>query len=167
MSELLETRRDQLIEGIYDTLPATTYSEITDKLNKKGFKTNRGQVNNAIAHLRINSASYGWTIPHVKRGGPDQNTDEDRYIALLVDRDGHYELDQNKEAILHITNGIVGDLQQTATMMQNEVAAIRIAATHTRSINKRSSLNDLADDFSYIARKAAAVVRDLKVVNLA
>jgi len=167
MSEdIFETRRDQIIEAIYDALPATSYSEITDRLNKKGFKTNRGQVNNAIAHLRINSAGYGWTIPHVKRG-PDVAADKNRYVGLLVDRDGRYELDQNKEAVLHITNGIVGDLQQTSTMMQNEVAAIKIAATHTRSINQRTRLNDLADDFSYIARKAAAVVRELKVANLA
>jgi hypothetical protein len=115
----------------------------------------------ALAHLRARSAEYGWTIPHVKRGAGTDD-DEGRYIALLVDRDGHYELDQNPDALMHITNGIVGTIKQTVTQMTNMSAATRIAATHTRSINARARLNDLADDFAYMARKAAAVARDLE-----
>lgn len=157
-----ETLRDQMIEAIFDTLPATSYDEITTKLNRAGWRTNVGVVNNRIAHLRSHSGGYRWTIPHVKRGcAAEDGSDEGRYIAVLVDRDGHYELDENPDASRHIYNGIGGTIQQTATMMSNAQAATRIAATHTRSVNARNKLNDLASDFEYIARKAAAVVREL------
>jgi len=152
------SRMDQLIEDIFDALPASSYEDIASRVSgRKRFTTSVAMVNNALAHLRANAAAYGWTVPHVIRGASEDN----RYIALLVDRDGHYELDQNSEARGHITNGAAGTLQQVATMMENERFAIRVAATHTRSINARAKLNDLADDFAYIARKAAAAVREL------
>jgi hypothetical protein len=47
-------------------------------------------------------------------------------------------------------------------MMKNQTAAFKIAVTHTRKINTRAHLNDLADDFVYIARKAAAAVREME-----
>jgi hypothetical protein len=167
IEQQIETRRDQIIEAIFDALPATSYEDITRTVNKETkLKTNIGQINNCIAHLRANCAAYGWTIPHVKRGGAVEQ-DDGRYIALLVDRDGHYELDQNPDAARHISNGITGTLRQTMTMMQNMTAATRIAATHTRSSNSRARYNDLADDFAYIAKKAAAVVREIEVANLA
>jgi len=155
-----DTMMDKVIEAIFDALPASTCDEIASKISKgKRFTVSTGTVNNALAHLRANCAEYGWTVPHVKRGIA---TNEGRFIALLVDRDGHYELDQNADALAHITDGAANTIQQTATMMQNECAALRIAATHTRSTNSRARLNDLADDFNYIARKAAAVIRELK-----
>lgn len=157
-----ESKIDQTIEAIFDALPATSYEEIAKKVGKTmRERISLGIINNAIAHLRSNCAEYGWTIPHVKRGTAIE-TDEGRYVALLVDRNGHYELDQNPDAIRHISNGIAGSIMQTATMMQNLTSATKIAATHTRSINTKAKFNDLAEDFSYIARKAAAVVRELE-----
>jgi hypothetical protein len=162
MAKAEETLQDQLIEAIFDALPATSYDEIVSKVNKSTkLRTNAGRVNNAIAHLRAHSADYGWTIPHVKRGTALVG-EEGRYLALLVDRQGHYELDSNPDAARHINGGINGSIQQAATMMQNLTAGTRIAATHTRSTNSRAKFNDLADDFEYIARKAAAVVREIQ-----
>jgi hypothetical protein len=157
----VETKVDELIEVIFDLLPATSYEEIaTGATRKLRRPISVGLVNNAIARLRSNSAHYAWTIPHVKRGNAKES-DEGRYIALLVDRDGHYELDQNPDASRHIYNGIGGTIQQTATMMGNATAAIEIAATHTRSVNARNKLKDLAADFDYLSRKAAALVREM------
>jgi hypothetical protein len=162
-----DSKVDQLIEAIFDALPATSYEEITRKVVKATkLKTNIGQINNAICHLRANCAEYGWTIPHVKRGNAI-DSDKGRYIALLVDRQGHYELDQNPDATRHISNGITGTIKQTMSLMQNVGTASRIAATHTRSVNQRARLNDLASDFEYIARKAAAVARDIEIAKLA
>jgi predicted kinase len=45
--------------------------------------------------------------------------------------------------------------------MLNQKNAMLIAATHTRSANLKAKLLDLADDYGYIARKAAAVVRQM------
>jgi len=157
-----ETRRDQIIEAIFDALPADSYEDIVTKVNRATrLRVTHAQVNNAIAHLRSHSAQYGWTIPHVKRG-PGVGMDEGRFVAYLVDRQGHYELDVNPDAGRHLANGMSATIKHTASMMKNASAATRIAATHTRSVNARNRLNDLADDFAYIARRAAAVVRDLE-----
>ena len=59
-------------------------------------------------------------------------------------------------------DGASGTLQQVVTMTQNQQAAILLAAAATRKVNLRATLNDLAADYAYLARKAAAVVRDIK-----
>jgi hypothetical protein len=151
--------RDRIIEAIFDALPANNYQEIADKVSRIMRRpVGESAVSNALTHLRSNSAEYGWTVPHVQRG----TGEGERFIMLLVDRDGHYELDSNPAALDHIKDGGIGTLRQIATMMQNQTAAFQIAVTHTRKINTRAHLSDLADDFLYIARKAAAAVREME-----
>jgi len=160
--EEAETRLDRIIDVMHDVLPATTYEEIAEKVSRRMREhVSVGIINNAIARLRRNSGGYGWTIPHVRRGTPT-DTGENRLFALPVDRDGVYILDVSPEARAHLDAGSHSTMQHTATMTLNHTNALRIAATHTRSVNLRARLNDLADDYAYIARKAAAVVRELE-----
>jgi hypothetical protein len=153
--------QDRVIEAIFDALPATSYGEITRKVNRTIRHVGIGVISNALCHLRRNSAEYGWTVPHVKRGSPG-DSDKNRFFPLLVDRDGRYELDSNPEYKMHLNNGALATAQHAATMLANEAAAIRLAAMSTRSVNARAKCNDLADDFAYVAKKAAAVARDLR-----
>jgi len=162
-----ENKRDRVIAAIYEVLPATTCDEIATKVSRKLRETvTRGEIYNDIYHLRRNSKEYTWSIPHVRRGIAREQ-DEHRYFAVPVDRDGIYVLDETPEARDHLQNGSVGTMKQTASMMLNQTNALKIAATHTRSVNARAKINDLADDFAYIARKAAAVVHELEVASLA
>jgi hypothetical protein len=167
MPDTQMTRRDKIIEAIFDTLPAATYWEIRTKVRANGLNVDFGDINNAIAHLRRNSAEYGWTIPHVKRGPVGLASERTRLFAVLVDREGHYELDSNPDARVNLRDGAISTAQHVATMMGNEAAALRIAATNTRSVNGRERINDLADDFAYVARKAVSVVRELRQANAA
>lgn len=155
------TRLDRIIDVIHDVLPCTSYAEIAMKVSRKMRETiSAGIINNAIARLRRNSAGYGWTIPHVRRGTASEEG-ENRYFALPVDRDGVYILDASPENRAHLDGGSAATMSHVATMMLNQTNALMIAATHTRSVNLKAKLNDLADDYRYIARKAAAVVREM------
>jgi hypothetical protein len=156
-----EVRIDRIIDVIHDVLPCTSYAEIALKVSRKMRESiSVGTINNAIAHLRRNSAGYGWTIPHVRRGTATEEG-ENRYFALPVDRDGVYILDDTTENRMHLNAGSASTMAHTATMMLNQTNALKIAATHTRSANLKAKLLDLADDYGYIARKAAAVVRQM------
>lgn len=158
-----DTLMTQIIEDIFDVLPAKTYYDIAKKLRTKGWNVGCGVVSNALTTLRRNPAEYGYTVPHIKRGMARRyERNEDRLICILVDRDGHYELDSNPLARKHINAGAIATAQHAATMLSNEAKALELAATNTRSINARARIKDLADDFGYVARKAVAVVRDLK-----
>jgi hypothetical protein len=155
--------RDKVIEAIFDALPSDSYEGIAEDVGDKlNLRITSGDISNALTHLRRNSAEYGWTVPHVKRGTPHRVDRPGRFFAVLVDRDGHYELDANPDSAAHMQRGALATAQHAATMLTNETAALRIAATNTRSVNARARINDLADDFSYVARKAIAVARDLR-----
>ena len=80
---------------------------------------------------------------------------------MPVDRDGVYILDETIENRAHLYAGNASTIASTATQMLNQKNAMLIAATHTRSANLKAKLLDLADDYGYIARKAAAVVRQM------
>jgi len=162
MPDKIQTWRDQIIEAMFDALPATSYYELMKKINSaKRWHISIGDVSNALTHLRRNSAEYGWSVPHIKRGMAGRR-DKNRLFALLVDRDGHYELDSNPEAKVHLNNGAMATTQHAATMLSNEAAALRIAATATRSLSARARMNDLCDDFEYVVRKAKSLLAEIK-----
>lgn len=144
------TRRDTLIAAIHAALPASSYYEIAQKTGHiLQARINSGMIGYALAQLRKSPATYGWTVPHVKRGAAAWS-DSGRYFSIQA---GQHLKPEN---VMHLDNGLLGTLQQTATMMANQSAAIQFTAAVTGS----PRLHELAADFDYIARKAEAAVRE-------
>src|SRR5262245_5568802 len=157
------SKQDKLIEAIFDALPATTTAQIAERVSLAvGKPIAESYITTLMTHLRKRRAEYGWTIPHVKKGKPNTDgLDEDRYCAVLVERDGKYEIDKRPNMLMHIHRGNKSTVLQTVTQLQNQTGALRACAEQSRRPTVRAKLNDLADDIAYVARKAAAVAREI------
>lgn len=151
------SKKDKIIELMFNVLPATTTDEITAGIRRKMPEVNKRSVEVALAHLRRNSEKYGWTVPHV--GG--DSTQTDRYFALLVERDGSYYFDESPKSLGNLHDGSKAIVNRIATESGNQAVMLRIAATETRKRNKKADLLDLALDVEYVARKAKALARNI------
>jgi hypothetical protein len=138
------TKTDELIDKIFDHLPARTVEEIAD-----GIGVTIGYATVLITILRKNPLYYEWTIPHVKRG--INNTDEYRFHAVLIAKDGKWELDE--DAHVHARQGAISTVSTIATQQENESAALMALREHTRSINLRKEYEEVSDDLGYVTRK--------------
>lgn len=147
------SQKDQIIEVMFDVLPATTANEITKKMQRKLPWTTEAHVEKALRHLRKNTEKYGWTVPHV--GG--DSTKKDRYFALLVERDGSYHFDDSPESRSHLRDGSKSMVMRIATESNNQATMLLIAAKHERKPTRRLELRNLGLDCEYVARKALAL----------
>ena len=155
-----QTRRDYLIEQLFDVLPSTTIAAIADKLSRKTRSTvTPAVVGPLITYLRSHASEYGWTIPHVKRGLNDVNGK--RFFAALVNADGTYTLDETPQTAGFVKDGAISTVSHATTSLENEQAALRICADLTRSRNRRAELQDWADDMAYLARKGKRLLEHL------
>src|SRR6476619_6576413 len=133
------SKKDKIIEVMFDALPATTMEEIVEKIRRKMPEIEDWDVPRALSHLRKNTEKYGWTIPHV--GG--NATKENRYFALLVERDGSYYFDKSPESMAHLHDGSRSIVSRIATESGNQASMLLIAAKHTRKRNRRFEINNL------------------------
>ena len=144
-----ETKR--LLDRMFQVLPAPSAAVIGARLN-----ISPQHVHELLMHLRRRSHEHGWTVPHVRRG---RTTEQDRYIVVLVERDGTY-LDANTGEAVEL--GLLGTAESVAAMCDNEARALRAAAGHVKSRNDRERLEDCADDFAYVSRKGVKLIRDMR-----
>ena len=117
---------DKYVEALFQVLPCSSYQEIADKMSahlgsEKSLTT--ADVGVVLSHLRGHSDEYQWTVPHVRRGKPDES-DEGRYFAALVDANGDIEPLTVAER-WHMKRGANGTMQSAITQRANEMAAIR------------------------------------------
>src|SRR6478609_10543975 len=112
--------RDKIIERMFDALPATTMDEIAQRVRPKmsGYRIPTSYFHRALAHLRKNPEKYGWTVPHV--GG--DSTQENRYFAMLVERDGSYHFDQSPSSMAHLHDGSKSIVSRIATESANQAS---------------------------------------------
>jgi hypothetical protein len=154
-------RIDYLIDQMFDVLPAATTAEIAEKLSRKTRSTvTTGMVSALLSHLRRNAESYGWTVPHVKRG---VNADGGkRYFAALIEPDGSLYLDETPESRVFLKDGLVSTVGHAGTMLRNEAAALIAGSKMTRSRNLRAKIAEWSEDIAYIGRRAARILVELR-----
>jgi hypothetical protein len=150
-------RIDALIDKMFDYLNgnegAESIAEIAEELG-----ISYGYATVVMTILRKNSEYYEWTIPHAKRGPTIPG--EKRFHAVLVSRDGTWEIDENAHADARL--GAVSTISTIITQQTNERAAFEALKQHTRSLNLRSEYDDLIADFGYLSRKMTRVLDRLR-----
>lgn len=151
------SKKDKIIELMFNVLPATTMEEIATRIRHKIPNVNRRDVQIALGHLRRNTEKYGWTVPHVGGDAKQKN----RYFVLLVEKDGSYYFDKNPESVGNMQDGSKSIVNRIATESSNQAVMCRIAAIHTRKRNRRFEWNALAMDIDYVARKAKALAQNI------
>ena len=159
-------RVDILLDDLFDVLVdnggCRTTVDITKLLRKVRHENKNvsvASVVQALYHLRKHCAEYGWTVPLVKTGRPGAE-DSHRFFAVTTEKDGSYVLtSENRD---NARNGSVSTVQRVLQQSQNSSAAWTACANNERSVKHRARMEELADDFAYLARKAKRVLVGLK-----
>jgi hypothetical protein len=158
--EKKRSQNDEIIDHLFQVLPAMSLNDIHEKLKKRGFVVSRSAVKNAIAHLRDNAHEYQWTIPHVHT----HCTEAQKYFAILIEKDRTFHTDPSYRE--HLADGTSSIVKRLSTESRNQCVMLRAAADATYlTKNIREELKDMADECSSIHNKARRVLRYLKSNN--
>jgi len=151
-------REKLLIEELFQALWSATVEEIRDKMNARGLvSVDKVLVEHLLKKVRANPDKFGFTVPHVCPGKPFPG-DDTRFFPMMKDKDGYY-LDAADKA--HIFSGLLSTIKRVIRQSLNCAIALSIAAVHSRSKSYVQSVEDLAKDFSDLARRAKRVQRDI------
>jgi hypothetical protein len=81
----------------------------------------------------------------------------DRYFVQLLNHDGTSIIDP--KALIQIKWGFQATIRHTVTMSQNEVKALTATIQCIESRSQRNMVEELTEDFRYVSRKAAAILK--------
>jgi len=144
---------DGYVEALFQALPASTYAEIRQGMQKElGARVSMSVVNNTLHHVRKHSAACGFTISYVKRGVATDG-DEDRYFALPLEKSGSgFRLDDTHRH--HCNSGNLSTFGDISTKSKNLAEMIAVRSQYERSPQVREDLDDLRENLEFLARRA-------------
>lgn len=155
-----DSRYDQVIEHLFQVLPASSVNEIIERLNKRGLNVTEGTMRGALKHLRKNADVYQWTVPHVNTS----RISEMKYFAILLEKDKTFHSDPGCRRSL--TEGTKTIVSRIATESKNQSVMLQAAAQATYlSRPIREELTEMADECTSLHKKARRVLRYLKSNN--
>lgn len=155
-----QSHLDEVIEHIFQVLPAASINEIGARLKKRGLLLTESTVRGALARLRKQATDYQWTIPHVN----GTTASDQKYFAILIDKDKTFHTDPAYKA--NLAGGTVSIVKRLSTESKNQSLMLEAAASATYlSTNVRAELKEMAEECRSIHNKARRVLRYMKSSN--
>jgi hypothetical protein len=145
-----------ILDHLFQVLPGSSYEDLTYRINVRGCPVNVSTIAYVISILRRQSAKWGWTIPHVKRGKPMPG-EEHRYFVVLLEKDGQYTID--KEDKENLARGLISTIKLLVTQSTNNAAATEMAAVNSTQKPYANMLREWSEDWKYIARQGRKLQR--------
>lgn len=163
----IKRKIDKYVEALFQVLPASSYEDIRLKMQKElGKRFAPGQIGAVIAYLRKHVDEYGFTVPHV---GSHSVDGEQRYFAVLVEKDGSFYFDPAHRK--YLSDGQSCTIKTIATQAANMVVMLDVSMQCERSRARREHMEDLHENLSYVAKRtkriAAAIDAEIDKLDAA
>ena len=164
----VKTKMDKAVEALFQCLPASSYDEIRRKMQREtGWRINVGFVRQVLSHVRHNVPTYGFTIPYVMSGGgkgrtkaEKQQDTEDRYFAILVQRDGTFHMDPQHRRFF--SDGIGNKIMGVGTVVMSASLMIEVSLQYERSAIQRDFWEDQLETLNYVGKRIARMNKAIK-----
>lgn len=149
-----QSRMDDYADALFQCLPACSHKEIARRMSKELGRTFRPhQVPGVLLYVRRNQDRLGWNVPHGKRSSQSAaEKGEPKFFHVLVEKGRDPYFDPTHE--IQLNKGAVSTISHTASSVEHESQALKLAAAYLKSPSAAKWTRSLARRLAQIGEDA-------------